>query len=140
MSAQKGKELLLQVNNGSGTYETVGGFTSNDFDINGQAVDITNKDSAGFKEALSGGGIVSINTSASGVFMNDESFERVHDAALANTHLDCRICVPNFMAYTGPFIVTSLGMNGATEDAVQYSISLESAGAITATPLVGGHA
>lgn len=131
MSAQKGKELLLAVNDGTGTYETVGGFISNDFDINGQAVDITSKDSGGFKHALDGGGIVSISTSASGVFMDDESFERVHAAALSNGHLDCRITLPDFMTYTGPFIVTSLSLSGGIEDAVQYNISLESAGTIT---------
>lgn len=130
MSAQKGKELLLQVNDGTGTYETVGGFQSNNIDINGQAVDITNKDSGGFKESLSGGGTVSLSTTASGVFLDDESFALVHDAALNNTHLDCKITVPDFMTYTGPFMVTTLGLEGSTEGAVSYNISLESAGAI----------
>lgn len=131
MSAQKGKELLLQVNDGTGTYETVGGFTSNSFDIGGQAVDITNKDSGVFKEALSGAGLVTISTSASGVFMDDASFERVHAAAIANTHLDCRITLPDFMTYTGPFIVSTLGISGEMEGAVTYSINLDSAGTIT---------
>jgi TP901-1 family phage major tail protein len=130
MSAQKGKELLLQVNDGNGTYETVGGFKSNNIDINGQAVDITNKDSGGFKESLDGGGTVSLSTTASGVFLDDASFARVHDAALNNAHLDCRITVPDFMIYTGPFMVTTLGLDGGTEDAVSYNINLESAGPI----------
>lgn len=133
MAAQKGRELLLKVSNGSGGYDPVGGFQSNSFDINGQAVDITNKDSGGFKEALSGAGTVSISTSASGVFMGDDEFQTVHDAALNNTHLDCQIVVPGFQTYQGNFIVNSLSMEGGTEEAVTYNISLESAGPITIT-------
>ena len=131
MSVQKGKELLLQVDDGLGGYATVGGFTSNTFNISGQSVDVTNKDSAGFRESLSGGSTVSIDTSANGVFMDDTQFERVHTAALAGTHLDARITIPDFMTYTGPFIVTSLSMSGETDGAVTYDINLESAGLIT---------
>jgi len=71
MSAQKGKELLLQVDDGAGGYATVGGFKTNNFSIDGQAIDVTTKDSNGFKEYLDGGINVSIITDATGVFMDD---------------------------------------------------------------------
>lgn len=135
MSAQKGKELLLQVDDGAGGYETVGGFTSNEFTINGQAIDATTKDSIGFKESLDGGGLVNISTGGNGIFVSGDGYTTVHDAVLAGTHLNCRIIMPGFMHYTGPFIVTSLGVSGSTEDAVTYNINLESAGSITATPI-----
>lgn len=135
MSAQKGKELLLQVDDGAGGYETIGGFTSNTFTINGNAVDATTKDSAGFKEMLDGGGLVSITTSGNGIFVSGDGYATVHGAVLAGAHLDCRVVMPGFMNYTGPFIVTSLGVSGGTEDAVTYDIDLTSAGPITATPV-----
>ena len=135
MPAQKGRELLLQVEDGSGGYETVGGFTSNSFNINGAPVDITNKDSAGFKESLNGGSTISISTNGNGVFMDDDGFQRVHDAAISNAHLNARIIVPDFMHYVGPFIVSSLDLTGDTDGAVNYSIQLESAGAIAATAI-----
>ncbi len=130
MSAQKGKELLLQVDDGAGGYATVGGFKTNNFSIDGQAIDVTTKDSNGFKEYLDGGINVSINTDATGVFMDDAQFERVHAAALAGSHLDARITVPDFMTYTGPFVVKSLSMDGQDNEAVTYNIGLESAGAV----------
>lgn len=135
MSAQKGKELLLQVDDGASGYETIGGFTSNEFSINGNAVDATTKDSAGFKEMLDGGGLVSIRTGGNGIFVSGDGYATVHDAVLAGTHLDCRIVMPGFMNYTGPFIVTTLSVSGGTEDAITYDISLDSAGPITATPV-----
>ncbi len=135
MPAQKGQELLLQVSDGASGYETIGGFTSNTFSINGSAVDVTTKDSGGFRAAMDGGSIVSIDTSANGVFMDDQAFERVHAAALSGAHLDARITIPDFMVYTGPFIVTSLSLSGETEGAVSYDINLESAGVITTLPI-----
>lgn len=135
MPAQNGKELLLQVSDGIGGYTTVGGFQSNDFSISGEAIDITNKDSAGFKEAMNGGANISIETTANGIFMDDPEFERVHAAAMAGTHLDARITIPDFMNYTGPFIVTSLSLSGATEEAVSYNITLQSAGQIQAAAI-----
>jgi len=135
MSAQKGKELLLQVNDGTGTYKTVGGFKTNNFTVNGNKVDVTTKDSNGFKEYLDGGINVSISTSASGVFMGDDEFETIHAAALAGTHLDCKITIPGFMTYTGPFVVSSLTMAGDDETAVTYDMDVESAGAFVTVAL-----
>ncbi len=132
MPVQKGKEFLLQVDDGAGGYATVGGFTSNSFTINGSPIDITSKDSAGFRESLDGGANISIETSGSGVFVGDPEFTSVHTAALAGSHLDARVTVPGFMTYTGPFIVSSLGFTGETEGAVTYDIQLQSAGSITA--------
>lgn len=134
MPAQNGRELLLQVDDGAGGYATIGGFTSNDFTINGAPIDVTSKDSAGFKQSLDGGANISISTTANGIFMDDAAFETVHTAALSGSHLQARITVPDFMTYTGPFVVTSLGLSGGIEDAVAYNMSLESAGQIaTAT-------
>lgn len=134
MPAQNGRELLLQVDDGAGGYATIGGFIANDFTINGAPVDITSKDSAGFKQSLDGGANISIETTANGVFMDDDAFETVHTAALSGNHLQARITVPDFMTYTGPFVVTSLGLSGGIEDAVAYNMSLASAGQIaTAT-------
>lgn len=137
MPAQTGKEFLLQVDDGAGGYTTVGGFTSNSFTINGNPVDITNKDSNGFRESLSGGANIAIETSGNGVFMGGPEFDSVHAAVMAGTHLDAKVTIPGMMTYTGPFIVSSLGFTGDTEGAVNYDISLQSAGQITAQSLLG---
>jgi len=134
MAAQKGKDLLLKIHDGT-AYQVVGGFRSNSFSINGENIDVTNKGSAGYRELMEGGGIVSVSTSGSGVFLDDLAFKDVHDKVLAQTHADCEITVPDFMTYTGNFAISSLEMSGEHNGEVTYSISLESAGAVTAVAL-----
>lgn len=132
MAAQQGKELLLKIHDGT-DYQLIGGFQSNEFSINGETVDITSKDSQGFKQLLDGAGLRSISTSGNGVFMNDAAFAVAHSHVLAGTHPLCEIVVPGFGTYSGAFAITALSMTGAREDAVTYNISLESAGPVAFT-------
>ncbi len=130
MAAQKGKELLLKIHDGS-SYELIGGFKSNDFTINGETVDVTTKDNTGYKELLEGVGVRSITTSGNGVFMDDAAFGVAHSHMLAGTHPECEIIVPGFGTYTGKFAITSLQMSGSYEGEITYDITLESAGVVT---------
>lgn len=130
MAAQKGKDLLLKIHDGT-VYQIVGGFKSNDLTINGEAVDVTTKDNVGFKELLEGAGVRSLSASGDGVFMNDATFAIAHGHVLAGTHPDCEITVPGLGTYTGKFAISSLQMSGGFEGEITYTISLDSAGAIT---------
>ncbi|MCK0068034.1 MULTISPECIES: phage major tail protein, TP901-1 family [Kordiimonas] len=134
MAAQKGRELLLKIDTGSG-FETVGGFKTNELDINSDTVDITSKDSAGFKELLAGAGTTSFSVSGDGVFVSDNAFNIVHTHMLNRTHPDCQIIIPGLATYEGPFAISSLRLTGAEGDAITYNISLESAGSISVTPV-----
>ena len=56
MAVQKGSAFLLK-DNSSGTPQTIGGLRSTSMTINGETVDVTNKDSATFnriKKAVEG--------------------------------------------------------------------------------------
>ena len=83
MAAQKGSNFLLKENS-TGTPATVGGLRSTSMTINGEMVDITDKDSNAFissgndkaRDILQGGGIRSMSLSASGVF-TDSSTENI---------------------------------------------------------------
>ncbi|MEX0298013.1 MAG: phage major tail protein, TP901-1 family [Kordiimonas sp.] len=135
MAAQKGRELLIQIHDGSGdfndeNYVVVGGFDNNGITMNGEAVEITNKDSQGFKEYLEAAGNVSISLTGGGVFVDDESFRRVHEHMVNQTHPQCRVIVPEFARYTGSFSITSLSVTGNNGAAVTYEIALDSAGVI----------
>ncbi|PCI59459.1 MAG: phage major tail protein, TP901-1 family [Kordiimonadales bacterium] len=140
MAAQSGRDLLLKVHDGSGlfddaNYVVVGGFTSNNINITAQSVDITNKDSNGFSEMLESAGNISISAGGDGVFVDDASFQRVHDHVLAQTHPDCKLVLPGFAEYTGKFHISSLNITGNDNQAITYAITLESAGVVTVTPL-----
>ena len=130
MTAQKGREFILEVNDGNG-YKPVGGFRSNSFTINGETIDVTSKDSNGYRMLLEDAGIVSISTSGSGVFVGGDEFGLVHSKMFAQQHVDCRLTVPGFKIYTGNFAISLFEMSGEHNGEVTYSISLESSGPIT---------
>ena len=76
MAVQKGSAFLLK-DNSSGTPQTIGGLRSTSMTINGETVDVTNKDSATFTGSSghdigrvlgANMGIRSMTLSASGVF------------------------------------------------------------------------
>ena len=139
MTAQLGRELLLKIHDGSGSFEdanftAVGGFKSNDIKINIAAVDITSKDSGGFKESLDGGGQRNFTSTATGTFLSDATFALVHAHVMNATHPYCRVIVPGHGTYEGKFAITSLELAGPEAAEVTYTINLDSSGTITFTP------
>jgi TP901-1 family phage major tail protein len=139
MAAQHGRELLLKVHDGSASFEdanftTVGGFASNNIKIANTAIEITSKDSGGFKESLDGGGLRTFTSTASGTFLSDATFALVHTHILNSTHPYCRVVVPGHGTYEGKFVITNLDMTGAQNDEVTYTIEFESSGTVTFTP------
>src|SRR3546814_14038901 len=87
MAAEKGSAFLLKVGDGQPVpaYETVAGLRTTQLSINGDAVVITNKDSGGWRELLSGAGIRSMSVSGAGVFTGSAAEARIKSSALAGT-------------------------------------------------------
>ncbi len=58
MGVEKGSAFLLKVGDGNipATYATVAGMRTTQLSVNGEAVNITSKDSGGWRELLSGAG------------------------------------------------------------------------------------
>ena len=73
MVAQKGKDLLLKIDNG-GSFVTVAGLRSKRIAFNSETVDITDADSAGrWRELLAGSGVQRAAISGSGIFKDAQS-------------------------------------------------------------------
>lgn len=125
MTAQFGKDFLLYINS-----DLVGGFRSNSFSLNGETIDITNKGSGGFRELLSGGGLKTMSTTASGVFVDQVKMQAVSDLVLSGDHASVEIIIPGYGKYTGSFVITSLDMAGEHNGEVTFNISLSSAGVV----------
>lgn len=133
MAAQKGSDFLLKIGDGATPTEgfsTIGGFRSNEFKIDNSTVDITNKDSAGVRELLAGGGVQSFTLSGSGVFMDDAAFAATELAVRNKTVDNWQVIIPDFGTYEGPYQITSLSFGGEHNGEMKYSINLESAGVI----------
>mgnify|MGYP003138793816 FL=1 len=140
MPAGKGSSFLLK-DNSTGTPATIGGLRSTSMTINGEAVDITTKDSNAFissgndkaRDLLQGGGVRSMTLSASGVF-TDSSTENIlrgfaFDGAIQNYDL----VFSDGSKISGAFLVTSYERAGEFNGEETYSVTLESSNTITYT-------
>jgi TP901-1 family phage major tail protein len=133
MAAQKGLAMLLKIDIAS-TFTTVGGIRSTSLAINNAQVDVTSQDDTSRdRQLLAAAGVRSVSVSGSGVFKDDAAAAAVNTAALADTHADWQVVVPDFGTFEGAFQVSSLEFGGEHDGEVTFSISLESAGDITFT-------
>ena len=133
MAAQKGQSMLMKVGNGGSpeTFTTIGGLRSTSLTVYNESVDVTNKDSSGKRTLLAVAGVQSISVAGSGVFTDATSETTIKTNALADTQNNYQFLVPDFGTFTGAFQVTSLEYAGEYNGEVTYSMSFESAGAIT---------
>ena len=134
MAAQTGRSFLLK--DGTAAAGTIiGGMRVTSFAVDGAMVDVTNKDSAGYRTLLAAAGIVSLSIQASGVL----------DAAAMETTLLNRCIARSLDAYgivfdnadkiDGSYQLTKFEAAGGHDDAQTYNLTLESSGAITVTPV-----
>jgi len=131
MTAQKGKDLLLKIHNGS-AYETVAGLRSRRIAFNAEAVDITDAESAGrWRELMAGAGVKRAAVSGSGIFKDQTSDSTVRAAFFDGAILDWQVLIPDFGTVTGKMQVTALEYFGQYNGEVMFDLALESAGQLT---------
>ena len=131
MVAQKGKDLLLKVEDGAG-FATVAGLRSKRLAFNAQTVDVTDAESAGrWRELLGGAGVQRAALSGAGLFKDQASDARVRSAFFTGTILTWQVVIPDFGTVSGPFQVTALEYAGSHDGEVTFELALESAGALT---------
>lgn len=139
MAAQKGSALLLKIGAdntaaaSADTYTTVGGLRSTSISHSEEAVDVTTKDSSGYRELLANGGVQSVSVSGSGVFTDAASETTLETAFGSSAHNNFEVIVPDFGTYQGKFMVASLEYAGEYNGEVTYSVTLESSGQIAFT-------
>jgi TP901-1 family phage major tail protein len=128
MVAQKGRDLLLKVDNGA-SFTTVAGLRSKRLSFNAQLVDVTDGDSAGrWRELLGGAGVQRAAVSGTGIFKDQTSDTLVRSLFFAGTIVDWQLVIPNFGTVSGPFQIAALEYSGAHDGEVVFEIALESAG------------
>jgi TP901-1 family phage major tail protein len=132
MAAEKGSAFLLKVGNG-GTppvFATVAGMRTTQMSVNGEAVNVTSKDSGGWRELLSGAGVRSVSVAASGIFTGSAAEVRVKTNALAGQVDDFELSFESGERLRGRFLVTRLDYSGDYNGERNYALSLESSGAV----------
>lgn len=130
MVAQKGKDLLLKVEDGAG-FVTVAGLRSKRLAFNAQTVDVTDAESVGrWRELLGGAGVQRAALSGAGLFKDQASDALVRSAFFAGDILAWQVVIPDFGTVSGPFQVTALEYAGSHDGELTFEITLESAGAL----------
>ena len=136
MAAQKGKELLLKIDDGTGEFITVAGLRTQRFALNADPVDITNQESAGrWRELLGGAGVRRASVAGSGVFKDGASDMLIRQTFFDGLIRTWQIVAPSFGIIQGAFEISSLDYRGEHAGEVTFELSLESAGLLTFTAL-----
>lgn len=135
MGAQKGKDLLLKMNDGT-AYVTVAGLRSRKIAFNAETVDVTHAESVDrWRELLEGAGVKRASISGRGLFKDASSDALVRQAFFDGTINACQVVVPGFGTIEGLFQISSLEFSGEHNGEVTFDLGLESAGALTFTAL-----
>ncbi len=132
MPAQKGSAFLLKISDGAATptYNTVAGLRTTQMSINGELVVVTSKDSGGWRELLSGAGTRSVSVSAAGIFLGSAAEAQVRGNALTGTITDYELSFEGGEKMRGKFLVQKLDYAGDFNGERNYTLSLESSGAV----------
>ncbi len=133
MTAQKGRDLLLKVHNGTG-FETVAGLRATSLSFNAETVDATTQDSAGaWRELLAGAGLKTASIRGQGLFKDAASDATVRGLFFAAQIVAWQVIIPDFGTLEGPFQISALDYAGRHDGEVTFELALASAGALTFT-------
>lgn len=132
MSAQKGAAFLLKISNGAtpAVYNTVAGLRTTQMSITGDTVVITNQNSGGWRELLSGAGIRQVSVNAAGIFLGSAAEDQVRAHVLAGTIADYELSFEDGAKMRGRFLVQRLDYSGDYNGERNYSLVLESSGEV----------
>ena len=135
MSAQKGKDLLLKVDDGTGNFVTVAGLRTRRFAFNTEAVDTTHAESVGrWRELLAGAGVKRASIAGAGIFKDETSDIIARQIFFDGIIRAWQVVVPAFGVISGLFQITSLDYRGDHAGELTFDIALESAGALAFAP------
>lgn len=132
MAISKGRTLLLKTGSGGGAV-TVAAMRTTRFVVNGETVEITNKDSAGMRTLLDAAGAAKLTVSASGLLSGNAQATDFITKALGRTIDAYRLEFDNGDVIEGSFQTTQFEAAGDYNGEQTYSLTLESSGSLTLT-------
>ena len=132
MGAERGSAFLLKIGDGAQppAFSTVAGLKTTQLSINGDPVAITNKDSGGWRELLTGAGVRSVSVAASGIFPGSAAEARVRGLALGGAIERYELSFESGERMRGDFLVTRLEYAGDFNGERNYTLALESSGEV----------
>ena len=132
MPVQRGRDLLIKLQDSEQKFVTVGGIRTKRLALNSDTIDVTHAESAGrWRELLAGAGMRRANISGSGVFKDQDSNRLLRDIFFDGSIRRFQIVVPGFGTIEGPFQISSLDYRGEHVAELTFEIALESAGELS---------
>ena len=132
MPAQKGKDLLLKMDDGTGTFVTIGGIRTKRLALNAQTIDVTSADSINqWRELLTGGGVRRSSLTGGGIFKDQASDILLRQTFFNGAVMNWQIIIPGFGTIAGPYQISALDYRGDYNAEVTFEMTLESGGALT---------
>ena len=125
--ALSGRKLRIS----RGGTAVVGARTDN-FTINNEPIDITDKDDAGWRTLIADAGLRSISADVEGVLKDDELIDAATGTAsalIASSVLE----VDGVATFTGDFMLTSVALGAEQADAITFTANMESSGTLSVT-------
>ena len=136
MTAQKGKDILLKIDNGSGSFQTIAGLRTKRLALNSDSVDITHSESVGrWRELLAGAGVRKASIAGTGIFKDADSDALMRQFFFDGSIRDWQIILPAFGVIQAPFQITSLDYRGEHTGENTFDLALDSAGALNFQPM-----
>jgi len=132
MPAQPGANFLLYDGTGTGTALIAAQRVTN-FTLNGQAVDVTNKDSPGlWRELLATAGVVSLDVNAEGILNGGTLHSALRSRVIARSNDPYTLKFDQGPdSFAGAFRLTQIEEAGNHDGEQTYKLQLMSAGTIT---------
>jgi TP901-1 family phage major tail protein len=132
MSVEKGSAFLLKIGDGGSpvVYSTIAGLRTTQLAVSGEAVNITNKGSGGWRELLGGAGVRTVSVSAAGIFTGSAGEIRLRGNVLSGVIDDYELSFESGERMRGRFLVTRLDYSGDYNGERNYTLSLESSGVV----------
>ncbi len=130
MPISKGRTLLLKLGSG-GSAVTVAAMRTTRFTVNGETVEITNKDSAGMRTLLDGAGTAKLSVNAAGLLSGSTQATDFITRTLNRTLDAYRLEFDNGDVIEGSFQCVSFEAAGDYNGEQTYSLQLESSGSLT---------
>ena len=126
MSAGVGRNVVLTWDGNN-----LGGAREKSFTFNGEAIDISDDYSQGWRELLEHAGEYSINLSVSGVTRSDTLRAAWFAEDLQETMV---VTFPGGDSFSGTFHLASYSETGNYKEAITYEAEFQSTGVVTYTP------
>jgi TP901-1 family phage major tail protein len=132
MPMEKGSAFLLKIGNGAAVpvFATIAGLRTTNVAINGEAVNVTTKDSGGWRDLLAGAGVRSVSVSAAGIFTGSTAEARAQANVLAGAIDEYELVFESGAKLKGRFLITRLEHSGDYNGERNYTLSLESSGPV----------